>query len=266
MLKRLHYISLSLVVLVTLIILNLPNQTTARLKLRIGSLFLPLFGWTSTAHHLAGQAGSVLVPRSELLKENENLRRENQLLRLKLAQDEDLRRENDRLRQLFGWQQQAQRKVKLARVVLREPANWWRTVQIDLGQRDGVQVNLPVLAADGALVGRIASVSLTRSQVVLLGDPSCKAAARVENQAHDTGVIERASSLETGFVDMGYLSRNAAVDPGQSVVTSGLGGIFPKDIPIGKVVDTVATEYYTIARVKLAADLDSLEEVWVVFP
>jgi cell shape-determining protein MreC len=49
-------------------------------------------------------------------------------------------------------------------------------------------------------------------------------------------------------------------------VTSGLGGIFPKDIPIGTIVDTHPSEYYTVARVKLAANLDSLEEVWVLFP
>jgi rod shape-determining protein MreC len=167
MLKRVHYIALSLVVLLTLIILNLPNQTAARLKLAIGSLFLPLFGWTGTAQRLGGQAADTLVPRRELLKQNENLRQENQLLRLQLTQDEEMRRENARLRQLFGWQQQSSRKVKLARVVLREPANWWRTVQIDLGQRDGVQPNLPVLAIDGSLAGRISSVSLTRSQANL---------------------------------------------------------------------------------------------------
>src|SRR5215510_13782616 len=198
MFKRLHYIALSLVVLLTLIIFNLPNQTAARFKVAIGSLFLPLFGWTGAGQRMAGQVADTLVPRSELLKQNENLRQQNQLLRLQLTQDEEMRRENARLRQLFGWQQQSARKVKLARVVLREPANWWRTVQIDLGQRDGVQLNLPVLATDGSLAGRIASVSLTRSQVVLLGDPSCRAAARVVDEGRDTGVIERASPLENG--------------------------------------------------------------------
>jgi rod shape-determining protein MreC len=263
MLKRLHYIALSLVVLMTLIILNLPNQTAARLKHGIGSLFLPLFGWTATAQQMAQHAGDTVLPRRELLKQIEDLRQENQLLRLQVLQDGEIRRENARLRQFFGWQQQASHKVKLARVVLRDPANWWRSVQIDLGQRDGVQLNLPVLTTDGALVGHIASVSLTRSQVALLGDPSCKAAARIDNESRDTGVIER---LDNGLAEMGYLSRTSNLKPGQNVVTSGLGGIFPKDIPIGKIVDTHPAEYYTVARVKLAANLDSLEEVWVLFP
>ena len=74
--------------------------------------------------------------------------------------------------------------------------------------------------------------------------------------------------LETEFVEMGYLSRNANVKPGQEVKTSGLGGIFPKDIPIGKVVDSHPVEYglNTVARVKLGASLNAIEEVWVLMP
>jgi rod shape-determining protein MreC len=152
-------------------------------------------------------------------------------------------------------------------VVLREPANWWRTVQIDLGSRDGLRVNLPVLTMDG-LVGRVSSVSLTRSQVVLLGDPNCKVSARVENQARDIGIIGAAGPLETEFVELGYLSRNANLKPAQNVVTSGEGGVFPPGISIGQVVDVQPVDYGSRieARVKLAANLSALEEVWVMFP
>jgi rod shape-determining protein MreC len=267
MLKRPHYIALSLVVLLTLVILNLPSQTTARLKLGVGSLFLPLFGLASSAQQAAGVAEDALVPRRELLKLNDGLRRENQQLRLQALQAEETVRENARLRQLVGWQHQASWKLKLAKVVLREPANWWRTVQIDLGSRDGLKVNLPVLTTDG-LVGRISSVSLTRSQVTLLGDPNCKVAARVENETHDTGIIGASEPLETELVELGYLSRNANLKPAQSVVTSGEGGIFPKGIPIGRIVDVQPVDYgsRTEARVKLTANLNALEEVWVMFP
>ena len=113
------------------------------------------------------------MPRRELLKLNDGLRRENQQLRLQAMQAEETARENARLRQLVGWQRQTPWKLKLARVVLREPANWWRTVQIDLGSRDGLRVNLPVLTTDG-LVGRISSVSLTRSQVCCWATPTAR--------------------------------------------------------------------------------------------
>ena len=267
MLKRSHYIALGLVVLLTLVIFNLPSQSTARLKLGIGSLFLPLFGLASSAQQVAGTTESALVPRRELLKLNDGLRRENQQLRLQAMQSEETARENARLRQLVGWQRQNPWKRKLAKVVLREPANWWRTVQIDLGSRDGLRVDLPVLTVHG-LIGRISSVSLTRSQVTLLGDPNCKVSARVENETRDAGVIGPSGPLETDLVALGYLSRNASLKPGQSVVTSGVGGIFPPGIPIGKVVDVQPVDYGSRAeaRVKLAANLNALEEVWVKFP
>ncbi len=150
---------------------------------------------------------------------------------------------------------------------LREPANWWRTVQIDLGTRDGVRENLPVLTTDG-LVGRIASVSLTRSQVVLVGDPNCRVSALVENETHDTGIIIGGGPLDSSLLELSHLSSNANLKPGQGVVTSGLGGIFPKGIPIGKIADSRVAEYglYTEGRVQPAANLGALEEVWVLFP
>lgn len=268
MLKRPHYIALGLVVLLTLLVLNLPDSMTARLKLAVGSVFLPLFGLTAGAQQAAGKAGDALTSRSELLRANELLRRDNQQLRLQAAQAEEIARENARLRQLLGWQKQKPWKLKLAHVLLRDPANWWRTVQIDRGSLDGLSNNIPVLTPDGALVGRVASVSLTRSQVVLIGDPNCKVAALIENDARDTGVIVGSGPFDGSLVSMNFLAHSADVKPGQKVVTSGLGGIFPKGIAVGTITDSrpVESGLSTEAQVKLAANLNSLEEVWVLFP
>jgi rod shape-determining protein MreC len=79
-------------------------------------------------------------------------------------------------------------------------------------------------------------------------------------------VVTGAGPLETGFVEMGYLPKNAELKSGQNVWTSGLGGIFPKDILVGKIVDVRPEAYglYTVARVKLSAKISALEEVWVL--
>lgn len=267
MLRRPHYLTLGLVVLLTLLVLNLPDRTTARLKLGIGSIFLPLFGLANTAQQSAEQAAGRLLPRRMLLEQNRRLTRENEQLRLQAMQAAEIDRENARLRQMVGWQRQQPWKLKLANVVLRDPANWWRTVHIDLGARDGLTNDLPVLTPEG-LVGRVSSVSLTRAQVVLLGDPNCKVAARVVNPTRDLGVIESSGPLDIDLVEMGYLPRNAAAKPGDAVVTSGEGGIFPKGIPIGTIVEVQSVEYglAKAARVKLAVNLNALEQVWVMFP
>ena len=266
MFKKTHYVVLGSVLLLTLIALNLPGGKSARLKQAAGGLFLPLFGLANASEQLAKKTADNLVPRGELLRQNEIYRRENQELRLRLAQADQIRGEDARLRQLLDWQTRTPWKLKLGNVVLREPSNWWKTVQINLGSRDGLRENLPVLTVDG-LVGRVSSVSFDHAQVVLLGDPNCRVSALILNDARDHGVILAAASpMDSSLVDLGFLSHNAILTPGQSVVTSGLGGTYPKGLPIGKVVDFRSVEYglYTEARVKLAANLSALEEVWVL--
>jgi len=266
MFKRSHYIALGVVGLLTLILLNLPSHTTARLKLAIGSLFLPLFGLSNSSDQLANKAGDAITTRSELLKENDALRRENQDLRVQAMQGQEIARENARLHQLLAWKQTRPWKMKLAKVVVRDPSNWWRTVQIDKGSLDGLSNNLPVLTPEG-LVGRVSAVGLTRSTVVLIGDRDCKVAAQVV-ETRDTGVIGATDPLDISLVALGFLSKNAKLVPGQAVITSGLGGIFPGGIPIGQIADSRPVDYglYTEARVKLSANLSSLDEVWVLFP
>jgi len=250
------------------VILNLPSQTAARIKLAVGSLFLPLFGLVGAGQETAAKVSDAVVPRSQLARQNEWLRRQNEQLRIQSMHAAEVSRENDRLRRQIGWQQrQRQWKLKLAHVILRDPANWWRTIQIDLGSRDGLRENLPVLTSEG-LVGRTSSVSLMRSRVVLIGDPDCKVGALVQNETRDTGVVGVGGPLDTSLVELKNLSRNALLKPGQSVVTSGLGGIFPAGIQIGRIVDSRPVEFglYTEARVRLDADLGALEEVWVLLP
>jgi rod shape-determining protein MreC len=269
MFKRSYYIAPTLVALLILLVLNLPNSTTVRIKTSLGSVFLPLFGITGVTQQASARVGDNLLPKSELIAENNSLRRQNQQLRLQLAQAATSSKENERLRQLVGWQKQSRWNVKLARVILRDPANWWRTVQIDLGSRNGLSNNIPVLSTEGFLIGRVSSVSLTKSQVVLIDDPNCKVPAIVENEARNQGLITSGGPLDESFVNLTYLISSANVKPGQRVVTSELSAIFPKGILIGQIADNarlVESGLISEAEVKLAANLSSLEEVWVLFP
>ena len=273
MLKKSHYIILIFVVLLLLALLQLPGGAMGKLKLAISGPFLALFGLAGSSHETIGQAKEAMVPRRELLRQIEQLRRQNQELRLQLQQDSQLWSENTRLRAEAGWARQKQWRVKLARVIARDPANWWRSLEIDLGGRDGLRANLAVLAPDGGLAGRVLSVGETRSQVILLGDPNLRVAAKVATSGltnFETGIITATSSApqEDGMIDLDYLSGNSAVRPGQKVETWGVGGVFPASIPIGKIVDMRTNQNgLTIeARVKLAAKLGALEEVWVMLP
>jgi rod shape-determining protein MreC len=268
MLKKPHYLALGAVIVLTLVVLKLPDRTAAQLKLAISGLFLPLFGLTGSAGQLTEKAGNAVVPRRQLVEQLVQLQQENQQLRLASTRAEELQRENARLRQALGVNRDQPWRLKLARVVSRDPANWWRTVRIDAGLRDGVTPNCPVLTAEG-LVGRVAEAGYAQSQVVLLGDPNCRVSVLIE-ETRDNGVIAPSSSspLDNTIVDLGYLSRNSPLRAGQRVVTSGLGGIFPKGILVGHVLDWRQVGYglYSEARARLAVDLNALEEVWVKLP
>jgi len=267
MFKRPYYIAVALVALLALLVLNLPGNTAARLKLALGSIFLPLFGVSGGAKQAAAKVGDTLLPKSELIRANEALRRHNQELRIQMLQAGETTRENTRLRRLLGWKEKSPWPLKLARVIARDPANWWRTVQIDRGTRDGLRENLPVLTPEG-LIGRVSAVGLTTARVVLIGDANCKVPAAILGDAAESGIITTAGLFDGSFVRLTYLANRAGLKPGQSVVTSGLSAIYPKGIPIGTVADVrpVESGLYTEAEVKLAANLNALEEVWVVLP
>jgi len=268
MFKRPYYIAVAILAVLTLLVLNLPSRTTARLKTALGSIFLPLFGMAGVTQQTAAKTGDNLLPKSELIAANDSFRRQNQELRLQLAQADAMVKENERLRLLVGWQKQNRWNVRLARVIYRDPANWWRTVQIDLGSRNGLSNNIPVLSPEGFLIGRVSSVSLTKSHVVLIGDSNCKVPAVVENETRSQGVIAGGGPFDSSFVNLSYLPSSATIKPGQRVVTSELSVIYPKGIQIGMIAEARPVESGLIqeADVKLSANLSSLEEVWVLFP
>lgn len=270
MLKRPHLIGLGAAVALALILLNLPSAATSRLKLALTSLYVPLFGLASSAQKLGEAGGMRAIPKATLIAEVEKLRRENEQFRFDAMQHQEAARENDVLREAVTWQKRVPWKLRLARVISRDPANWWRSLQIDLGSNQGVTKNMPVITADG-LVGRVQETGANRSRVTLLGDPQCHVSAAVETGkfGRDIGTIGAGESavLDESMVELNYLPRGSQAIPGQKVFTSGLG-TFPKGIPIGVITETNSVSYglYQQARVKLSANLRELEEVWVLFP
>ncbi len=267
MLKRKHYIALILIVVVVVVLFKLPGQTVGKLKLAITGLFLPAMSTAGAARDLSGKTGQALTSKGELLRQNDQLRRENQELKFQLQQFAAITNENARLTQLLGWQHKAAWHFKAARVLARDPASWWRTVQIDVGTRDGISNNAPVLTAEG-LAGRVSLAGETSSQVILLGDPNLRVAAMVENKETGIIMVDSSDPQDENMVDLGYLAGNSQVKEGLNVFTWGEGGYFSAGLPIGKIVDSKKNDngLTTEARVRLFARMGSLEEVLVMLP
>ena len=269
MLKRSQYIALVLVVLFILALFSQSDRTIARIKLAIGGLFLPLFGLAHSAQTATDRSLAALTPRAELEKQLEALQKENQELRVESARSQETLKENARLREAFALPKLVPWRLTLAQVVGHDPANWWKNVRINRGSRDGLTNNLTIITPQGFLVGRVAEVGYTHSQVVLLGDPACRVSVLVES-TREHGIIAPPESgpIDNTLVDLKYLSANGVLQPGQWVRTSGLSGLYPKGILVGQIVDSRSVDYglHMEARVKLAARLNALEEVMVVWP
>lgn len=266
--------------LLVILLLSLPSGFTQQVKLALSSFFLPIFGLSSAGSSVVQKAGDVVASKSDVIAENRRLKEENRRLQVRIQQSEAATRENARLRSMVGLDERVPWKIIPARVIARDPdrLQWWRTVEIDVGRRDGVHVNAPVITTQG-LAGKVSSVSGGRARVVLLGDPNCQAAALVQ-ETGENGVI-KAFPQDPGIVILTYLSRGSGTRGGQSVVssglelkpgdavlTSGLGGIFPDGVPIGQVVDvrSVGFGLYDEARVRLAVDVNKLNHVFVIVP
>src|SRR4051812_9874568 len=145
MLNKRYYIALGIVVLFTLFLLKLPNRAAHQVKRGVAAFFGPLFGLKASAAHVSDKAATAVTSKADLARQLERAEIENQQLKIRLSQASELARENDRLRQYVGFAKQMPWKSRIGRVIGREPANWWKTFRIDLGSRDGMVPNLPVV-------------------------------------------------------------------------------------------------------------------------
>jgi len=133
------------------------------------------------------------------------------------------------------------------------------TVEIDRGERDGVRRNMAVITPDGA-VGKIIESYRDTAQVLLLSDKEGGAGAmlvgsRIQSPVKGTG---------EPMLTMSYVAAEDTVNAGERIVTSGMDKIFPRDIPIGTVLEVKQGNPFKQIRVKPAARLDRLEEVIVL--
>jgi len=193
-------------------------------------------------------------------EDNRRLLEENRTLRAVLAQSEEVRLENQRLRRLLDFKEAQEIETLPARVVAEDASSWFRTVMIDKGTEQGVVEGLPVVVAEG-VVGRVIRSSPRYARVLLVTDASSAVASLLQdNRAR--GVC-RGQGEELVF---DFVLRQEDVHVGDRVVTSGMGGVFPKGLVVGHVrsVDRQEFGLFQAIEVTPAVDFSHLEEVLVL--
>jgi rod shape-determining protein MreC len=148
-----------------------------------------------------------------------------------------------------------------AEVIAYDPNALTRTIVINRGSRDGVAVGMPVTTQAG-LVGRVTNVTAVASRVLLVTDPSINVPARLQT----TRAQGKVSGLLSGGLRMELIPLDAVVEDGDIVITSGLEGTFPSDIPIGQVTSSLreTSGLTQSAEVRSLVNFDQLEFVLVV--
>ena len=191
---------------------------------------------------------------------NRQLVKDNSQLKAELARLEEVRLANQRLRKLLEFKENVAIPVLPAQVVAEDASSWFRTVVIDKGSKDGLREGLPVVVAEG-VVGRTLQVSPYQSRVLLITDASSAVAVLVQS-SRSRGICRGEGEQLT----LDYALRREEINPGDQVVTSGTGGIFPKGLPVGRVSANYQASYglFQTVKVEPAVDFSRLEEVLVL--
>ena len=214
------------------------------------------------------QANSIITWPVTIFKAgmyNQSLEEEVALLKSQVIQIEELRLENERWAALLDFKltMAGSHEMIAARVVGRDPGNWFGSITLNRGSRDLIRENMAVTTPDG-LVGRVVSVSNSTCEVLLITDPRSGVGALIQ-ETRTAGIVE-GTTVSSGMTTMIHIPNSVEVTAGQVVITSGFGSIYPKNLPIGSIIDIYSepSGLFNSADVRPFADLSRLEEVLII--
>ncbi len=192
----------------------------------------------------------------------EELRAENEELTARVAELSEAEETATRLEQLLGLQSTYNLQSTAARIIGESGDAWSRTVQIDKGSADGLAINMPVCNSSG-VIGQIIEVSTNTATVRLITDENSGVSAMVQ-ATRAQGILQ---GQPDGTLRLEYVTVDSDVKEGDIIVTSGIGGVYPKGIPLGTVSSVTRADnatYYTIVVAPASSGTENNEEVLVI--
>ncbi len=167
---------------------------------------------------------------------------------------------NVRLRKLLDLKETLPPPTLTARIIGRDPSQWFKTFSIDRSNSDGVAKGMPVVTIEG-VVGHVLDGGSHHARVLQANDPNSAIEVLVQN-TRAQGIVK---GTGTGY-RLHYVLKNNEINPGDQLVTSGLGGVFPKGLPVGTVSSVVSNRrgMFLDVKVKPAVDFSRLENVIII--
>jgi rod shape-determining protein MreC len=208
------------------------------------------------------QVSGFFVQHAEMQQENALLQRRQLTYAAALLRYRDLEQENLRLRNLLGAQARTPLKTRLASIIQMPRDPYQRTLTIDLGTSQGVRAGEPVIDELG-LLGQVTRVYPYSSEVTLITDQDQPVPVMVQRNGLRAVVFGRGDS---GVVDVRYLPHSADIKVGDTLVTSGIDGVYPQGLPVARVVNLDRSANHAFMQVKCVplGGVDRYHQVLVV--
>ncbi|MBI4611718.1 MAG: rod shape-determining protein MreC [Candidatus Rokubacteria bacterium] len=248
-----------LVVSLLLLTLQIPGQAAWGPGEFVSWFTIPAQVLVTKAHRSALGLWSTYRSWQELRAENRALHTEAERLRVESLQAAEIREENSRLRRLLALKERLPLETLSGEVIGKEWGGWVRSLTVNRGRNDGVG-RLTAVIVPGGLVGRVVTVRANAAVIQLLNDPASSVGAVVQ-RTRAQGLVEGAPG---GGVRFKFLARaSAGVQVGDLIVTSGVGGLFPRGLPVGRVsaVEDRVSGLFGYAGLAPVVDFSRVEEV-----
>ena len=266
--KKKYGVTGCIIAIVVLIILftltNIQNSKMSYFENVANKIVMPIQnGLTYLKNKLNGNS-TFFANVNNLKQENEELQKKNTELSESLRELESIKAQNESLKQYLNLKEKYSDYAAIpADVINRDISNYSKNIIINIGAKDGIKEGITVIAAEG-LVGHIISVTDTTSKVQTIIDSSSSTSSLLSTSRDGIvckGILNNDKQLKAMYIPM-----DATVSQGDTIETSGLGGIYQKGIYIGTVEKVENTTDLTnrYALVSVAVDFKKLETVLVI--
>ena len=260
--KRLFITALFLLAGFLTYALNLREREHANpVEASVLSLAAPVTGAAATVSRALGDLWSNYLDLLEVRRENIALRASVKQLNERIVAGNEAVVANARLKALLDLKGTLDAPSLAVSVIGEDSSAWFKTLVVDRGSADGLSEGMPVLAA-GGVVGRLVKVAPNSSRVLLLTDHASAIAAVVQ-RSRARGVVRGAGA---GRCSLEFTVKDEDVKVGDTVISSGIGGVFPKGLPIGEVTMVKKGEYgvFQTIEVRPTVNIGKLEEMLVL--
>lgn len=245
-----------LVFLIMLVVLGRSgNPAVSSLKMRMSDALVPLIKVASSPFEALGESSAGLKNWANAYHQNQQLKQENQQLLQWQTMAKDMQVENDKLRALLNVAPRKEAHFVTATIVSDHGSAFSSAALVDAGKEDNIATNQAVISERG-LVGRVMEVGNRSAQVLLLTDVNSRIPVMNERTREKMILIGKGNNFPT----LGYVTTDSAIRKGDRIITSGDGGVFPKNVPVGVVRDADKSAI----QIELFANLADIEYVSIV--